>query len=127
MRKGFVFVMVMAAAPSSMLAAPAPSLRSTMHAWRADARATHAMLTGHIRFDEEQIGNSLQAFAADAERISGQVKSHTPAARDFRRRLLAFGSDAQAALGDVGRRPALAADFSRLMSDCQSCHDRFKN
>ena len=107
--------------------AAATSLRGIMHSWRAEARSAHTMLSGRAAFDEGAIRNTLQTYVEDAGRIAAQVNGRTAAARDIKQRFAAFQVDAQAALGNLGRPPALKAGFSRLMSDCQSCHDSFNN
>ena len=108
-----------------MVVSAAPALRSIMHAWRDDARATHAMLYGRAAFDEAAIRAALQRYAADAGSVAARVNGHTARARDFKGRFVAFQAQAQATLGDIGRRPALEANFSRLINDCQSCHHVF--
>jgi cytochrome c556 len=113
-----------AVAPVIVVAAPA--LRGIMHAWRDGARSTNDILSGRADFDEVAIRDVLQAYAADAGRIASQANGQSAAARDFKRRFTAFQADAQAALGDLAQRPALRADFTRLMADCRSCHDAFK-
>jgi cytochrome c556 len=113
------------AAPA--LVAAAPALRGIMHDWRDGARSTNDILTGRADFDEAAIRDVLQAYVADAGRVVAQVNGQTPAARDFKQRLIAFQADAQTALGDLAQRAALQADFTRLMSDCRSCHDAFKD
>lgn len=103
----------------------ATSLRGTMHAWKGGARATHNVLSGQAAFDERANRNALQAYIDDAGRIQAQVNNQTAAARDFKQRFVAFRADAQAALDNLGCPPALKVDSSRIMSDCQSCHDSF--
>lgn len=128
MRTAFVSLglsALIAATPVIVVAASA--LRGIMHTWRADARTTYDILSGRAQFDEGAVRTVLQTYAADAGRIGAQVNGQTPSAREFKRRFLAFQADAQTALGDLAQRPALKADFSRLMSDCQSCHDAFKD
>ena len=118
-------IALIAAVPVVVVAAPA--LRGIMHVWRVDARTTHDMLSGRTAFDEGAIRNALQTYAADAGRIASQVDGYTSAGRDFKRRFVAFQADAQMTLSDLSERTALKADFSRLMTDCQSCHDTFNN
>lgn len=125
-------VIVLLGFSAMVLGAPAivsaaSTLRGIMHTWRAEARSTYDMLSGRAEFDERAIRTALQTYAADAGRIGEQVTGQTPSAREFKRQLVAFQADAQTALGDLPRRPTLKADFSRLMSDCQSCHDKFKD
>ena len=58
----------------------------------------------------------------------GSGHDHTAAGRALlKQRFIAFQSVAHTGLGDLTRRSALEADFSKLMSDCQSCHDTFNN
>ncbi len=116
---------VFAAIPAAVPAAPA--LRGIMHAWRAVARDAHDMLTGRAPFDEAAIRGALQRYVADAGRIASEVNGRTASAHDFRARFVAFQGDAQTALGDVGRRSALQTDFTRLLTDCQSCHHAYNN
>ncbi|HEX3500682.1 MAG TPA: hypothetical protein VHT04_15295 [Stellaceae bacterium] len=118
-------IVMIAATPVIVVAAS--GLRGIMHNWRADARTTRDILSGRGTFDEATIREVLQGYVADAERIGAQVTGNTAAARDFKQRFMTFQTDAQKALGDLAQRPALQADFSRLMSDCQSCHDAFKD
>ena len=115
----------MAVPPVAALAAP--TLRVIMHAWQNDARAIHEMLTGRTAFDEGTIRRAFQTYATDAGGISSAVTGGSPKAREFKQRFLAFRSGAQSALNDLGNRATLAAAFSQLMSQCQSCHNRFKN
>lgn len=117
---------------AAILAAPiivvaAPAIRSIMHGWRADARSTDDILSGRANFDAGAIRDVLKRYATDSGRIVAEVNGQTPAAHEFKRRFMAFQADAQTALGHLESRPALQADFSRLMSDCRSCHDTFKN
>ena len=70
---------------------------------------------------------ALQKYIADAASIQGRLSPRSAEARDFKARFGAFQADAAAALLAVQQRPVLAADFSRLMNDCQSCHDRYKD
>lgn len=118
-------ILMIAATP--VIVAAASGLRGIMHDWRADARTTRDVLSGRGAFDEASIRNVLQGYAMDAGGIAAQVTGTTPGARDFKQRFLTFQADAQRALGNLAQRPALQADFSRLMSDCQSCHDAFKD
>jgi cytochrome c556 len=118
------FLIIVAAIPAAIAAS---ALRGIMHDWRTNARATHDILTGRTSFDEAAIRSALQNYVADAGRIGAQITGTTPAAREFKRQFMTFGADAQAALDHLTQRAALQADFSRLMSDCQSCHDAFKD
>ena len=114
---------LLAATPFAVDAAT--SLRGVMHVWRAEARKTHDMLAGRTGFDEGAIRAALQTYVEDAGRLGARVNGRSAPAQDFRRRLLGFAADARTALNHVGQRPVLKADFSRLLSDCQSCHNRF--
>ena len=122
-RAVFIALAVLQAAP----VAAGPTVRGTMHAWRANDRTVNAMLSGRAAFDEAAMRAALQAYAADAGRIAVAIDSRAAPARDIKRRFIAFQSDSQRALGDVARRDALRSDVARIASDCQSCHDAYKN
>lgn len=107
--------------------AAATSLRGTMHAWRAEARTVHDMLSGRRRFDEGAMRAALQSYVTDADAIKARVNARTASGRRFKARLATFEASAQAALRDLPRRPLLAADVSHMMSGCRSCHGEFKN
>ena len=113
------------ALPTVVVAAPA--LRSIMRVWRADARTAHDILFGKASFDAAAIRGLLQTYVRDADGIATQINGRTAAAAEFRRQLAAFRTDAQTALADLAQRGALQADMSRVMSDCQSCHNKFNN
>ena len=102
----------------------ATQLKQVMHRWRIEARAMDSAVPV-AALDEGSIRRALQSYAADADRIAAQVSGQSGPARDFRRRFAEFRVDAQTALADLGRPPALKADISRLMSECQSCHDAY--
>lgn len=103
----------------------ATSLHGVMHVWSAEARKTHGMLFGRTAFNEAAVRTALQIYIEDAGQLSARVNGRTASAQDFKGRLIGFQADARTALGDLGRRSLLRADFSRLLSDCQSCHHRF--
>lgn len=98
-----------------------------MRSWKSDARTVHDGLSGRSAFNEAATRDALQRLAADATAIQARINLHSAEGRDIKARFAAFQTDAQAALRDVQQHPALNADFSRLMSDCQSCHDRYKD
>jgi len=105
-----------------VLGVAASGLSGTMHQWREDARAMNKALSTTAP-DTGAIRQALQGYAADGKRISVQFTGQSRSARDLRQRFAAFSADAQKALADLGRPPALKADFSKISSDCQSCHD----
>ena len=127
MRTRFVALCLLAAVTAPAIAVGASALRGIMHGWRADARTTQNILTGRASFDEAAIRSVLQNYVTDAERISAQITGTSPAAREFKRQFMSFQADAQTALSHAAQRAAVQADFSRLMADCQSCHDAFKD
>lgn len=84
-------------------------------------------LSGRSAYDEAATRAALEKYVAEAGSVQARINPRSAQARDFKARFGAFQADSQAALRDLQRRPAFAADFSRLMDDCQSCHDRYKD
>lgn len=114
---------LIAITPAAVIAAS--GLRGIMHSWRASERMMQAMLSGRTAFDDAVVRDALQNYAADAGDIVARIDARTAAAQDIKRRFATFQTHAQSALGDLGQRAALKADFSRLVSECQSCHDTY--
>ncbi len=118
---GFGLAVLVAAAPCAVLATT--TLRGMMHNWRVDARTTRAMLNGQMHFDEAAVRATLTRYAEDAGRIAASVNGQSAGSRDIRQRFLRLQSDSRTALTTLGRRTELRANFSRVLSNCSSCHN----
>jgi hypothetical protein len=116
---------VLLAVPGTVTAATA--LRGTMRAWRSERRNADAMLAGRIAINPVTLAGTLRNYASDAGRIAESVNVNGARAADFRAHFVAFRNDAQTAQTDIGQRSRLEADLRRVFSDCQSCHDKYKD
>ena len=102
-------------------------LRGIMHAWRADTRNAHDMLTGRAAFDPRMMRKVLDDYAGRSSRVMAAITMSDAEARAFRAGFVRLQSDALAASGDLDQRSKLRADFARIADDCSACHDRFRN
>jgi cytochrome c556 len=112
-------------APAALTAAS--TIRSIMHEWKSDTRDMDDMLAGQAPFDQAALHRALQGFVADASRLDTAIKARDASAQDLKRRFAAFRAVAQAAIGDISQLAVLKEDVSRLKSNCQSCHNAFKD
>jgi cytochrome c556 len=103
------------------------SLSPIMESWNHSKRSIDAMLSGRTPYDEAEIRRELQRYVDNASRVAREVRGGTAEARDFAARFEAFANDSRSALGTVSQPAAMAARFSRMLGDCQSCHDVYNN
>jgi len=114
-----------AALPATVSAAS--GLRGIMKTWRSHQRTTEAMLTGRTGFDPAAIRQMLQRYADEAGQIATASTGQSAEARDIRARFAAFQADARAAQAASDTPQRLKPSFRQVMSDCQSCHDLYKD
>lgn len=105
----------------------ASELRGIMKTWRSDERATRAMLSGRAAMDEAAIRKMLELYVNGAVQIGATIKETSNDARDLKRRFVVFQADAASALGKLGQPAALKDGLHQVMSNCQSCHDLYKD
>ena len=79
------------------------------------------------RYNEAAGRTALQNYVNEAGQVAAQINGQGAQARDLRARFLGFQADARAALGDVSRPAALKADFTRVATDCESCHNLYQD
>jgi len=103
------------------------SLRGMMHDWRRQTRTAGDMLRGRAAFDAGAIRAMLTRFADDAGQIAGAINGKTSDARDIKQRFLAFQADARNAINSGSEPRALQSGFTKVMSNCRSCHDLYKD
>jgi cytochrome c556 len=101
----------------------ASGLSGIMHGWKREAGTLHAMLVGRATFDAAEATRILNLYVQESASLRGRIRGGDAASRDIAHRFAAFEEDARAALRHVAQRSALATDVSRLLSNCQSCHD----
>jgi cytochrome c556 len=113
------------AAPLSALASI--PLRGIMHDWNSNTHTARDMLVGRTSYDPATLRNVLESYVTEADRVQRAVNTSTPAAREFQADFAKLQSDAKNSLAHLGQRRLLAGDFSRIVSDCNACHNRFRN
>ena len=103
------------------------SLSPIMQSWSRDQRDIKAMLGGQRPYDQTELRLDVQRYMASAALVARNLRSGTPEARDFSARFRGFAADSRSALDNVGQPAAFRTTFTRLIGDCQSCHDIYNN
>jgi cytochrome c556 len=109
------------------LAARASEVSGIMQDWRHNEHAVDAMLADRTPYNQAALRAALTRYIADAGSLADRIAGSDADARDLKQRFTNFAAMGQTALGDMSQPASLQADFSRMKSQCESCHAIYNN